>query len=167
MHLPRSPQVRNLRSCISVSAGFVAPEHVSTCLRLTGCCPQVPISDVVSEPLLLASAPPGTDGDSWREARPKACHLPPESARACDWYQFGDTRAGHAIIFPGDGGDGDFGIFHGSAWLSEEGPTRRSFDAREFVWPRLPGDEQAAAEAEARLERERAEWEAELEGLDT
>ena len=35
MHLPRSPQVRNLRSCISVSAGFVAPEHVSTCLRLT------------------------------------------------------------------------------------------------------------------------------------
>ena len=28
-------QVRNLRSCISVAAGFVAPEHVAHCLRLT------------------------------------------------------------------------------------------------------------------------------------
>ena len=120
----------------------------------------VPVRDIDSEPLLLCAAAPGADDERWRKPSETACHLPPSCAHEAAWYYFGGTRRGHAILFPGDGGEA--GIFHASAWVSHS--ERHSFDCREFVSP-YNGDEAEKDAAAKRLVLELAAWEREVEAL--
>jgi|EP00966_Prymnesium_polylepis_P321877 hypothetical protein len=126
----------------------------------------VPVSDTVSEPLLLFAAGVAVDRHlcAWSTPADKACQLPPCFADAGTWFHWPGTRLGHAIVFPGDGGDAAGpGIFHGSA--SETSGQRLSFDARECFDAAPAAESQAFADAEARLAKEKAEWEARVEAM--
>lgn len=119
----------------------------------------VPVRAVESEPLLLGALGPACAYD-WRRARDRAHHLPRDSADVA-WYFFGGMRVGEAVIFPGDGGGGERGIFHASAWPTSG--ARASFDSREIA--RLDASDEDAERARARCEREREAWEAEASSL--
>ena len=99
---------------------------------------------------------------AWSTPADKACQLPPCFANDGTWFHWPGTRLGHAIVFPGDGGDAAGpGVFHGSA--SETSGERLSFDARELFF--AAAESQAFADAEARLAKEKAEWEARVEAM--
>ena len=128
----------------------------------------IPVSDTVAtEPLLIFAAAP--DGSaSWRKPSDTACHLPPTCANEGDWYHTASLRRGQALIFPGDGGDGERGIFHASAAPDGEG-TRASFDCREFVntlehYVKGPAVDltMLSVRAADRLADDRKAWEAEV-----
>ena len=121
----------------------------------------VPISHADAEPLLLFAADASFDG-AWREPSFKARQLQPHEAQCGSWYYFHGLMTGQALIFPGDGGSGQRGLFHASAWAkdaqwatSSEG-SRSSFDVRELV-KHAPTEGDAAA-ARERQERECEAW---------
>ena len=127
----------------------------------------VPINPVDTSPLLFFAANPDVMDGAWKEPTPKARHVAPTDAMRGDWYFFGGLDPGSILVFPGDGGVGPRGLFHGSA-LAEDDTRRWSFDVRELVTlePARPAEsdseDESRKQAVDRHEREVAALDADL-----